>query len=691
MNELVEALLAAVPSDGSSIGNQSLLEQLRIQFPHLRDEFYWQTRDALIGQGVLHAGKGRGGSVRRTDIEVPPASDWVQFLRSYGPSSSNLAMFDEYVSRALAQAGVQPISLSTPLLEDMVRHIESKVPGSILIAGTAGDGKTYHCRALWERIGGDPKAWAAKGNVKELHLADGRLVVFIKDLSELNGEESELPLLRLERSVLEGDDSEVVILAANHGQILDRLRDLGRRQERDHPLRKPLQERFLQAGPAPQRLTVFDLSRSTSRKTLDEVAVAVAGHPEWDNCKRCALQADGKVCPIDENRRRLLGEMDGGQLSRRLGDLVEIARHNGLHLPIRDLLALCSNMILGCSDPKQAKDNLLTCADVAKIQEGGNLGVASVYASAFGANLLKRRASGRPIFKAMSSFGVGDESTNAADGLLVYGKDDLRLQADFDRLVASDPIYGATTAFRAAQNAYLEGYEGARLEGEAAEFLTMLEDQRRRLFFTLPDGERGYPHWSMTAFCFAGDYLEIIEALKAQRPVSEIVRGRLAKGLNRVLTGLLLENEDRIFIASSGGFTQSRVSVLCDHETFSRRQGGVGMAIKLVEHTGRPRLDVSLAAGPDNSVAFDLTPIRHEFLSRVAEGALPASFSNECLEDLLAFKARLLRKSENVKESSLAGDDDEVGGETAILTLNFIDIEPGGRGFSRPVTVRISE
>src|SRR3546814_17292156 len=75
--------------------NQSLLEQLRIQFPQLRDEFYWQTRDALIGQGVLQAGKGRGGSVRRTDIEVPPASDWVQFLRSYGPSSSNLAMFDE--------------------------------------------------------------------------------------------------------------------------------------------------------------------------------------------------------------------------------------------------------------------------------------------------------------------------------------------------------------------------------------------------------------------------------------------------------------------------------------------------------------------------------------------------------------------------------------------------------------------
>ncbi|AMU00638.1 hypothetical protein [Pseudomonas aeruginosa] len=691
MNELVEAMLAAVPADGSSIGNQSLLEHLKIQFPHLRDEFYWQTREALIDQGLLRAGKGRGGSVRRSDVELPPASAWVQFLRSYGPSSRNLAMFDEYVSRALAQAGVEPISLSTPLLEDMVRHIESKAPGSILIAGTAGDGKTYHCRSLWERIGGDPKAWAAKGNMKELPLADGRLAVFIKDLSEFNGEESDLPLRRLENSVLQGNDSEIVILAANHGQILDRLRDLGRRQERDHPLRKPLQERFLQAGPAPDRLAVFDLSRSTSRKTLDEVAMAVAGHPEWDNCKHCTLQRDGKVCPIDENRRRLLGESDSGQLSRRLGDLVEIARHNGLHLPIRDLLALCSNMILGCSDAKQAKDNLMTCADVAKIQEGGDLGKASVYANVFGANLLKRRTSDRPIFKAMSSFGVGDESTNAADGLLVYGKDDSRLQADFGRLVASDPIYGATAAFRAAQDAYLEGYEGARLEAGATEFLAMLEDQRRRLFFTLPDGEGGYPHWSMTAFCFAGDYLEIIEALKAQKPVSETVRGRIAKGLNRVLTGLLLENEDRLFIASSGGFTQSRVSVLCDYETFSRRQSGVGMAIRLAEETGRPRLDVSLAMGAGNSVAFDLTPIRHEFLSRVAEGALPASFSNECLEDLLAFKAKLLRKAEIVKKASVTGDDDEIGGETSVLTLAFIDIEPGGRGFSRPVTVRVSE
>ena len=114
------------------------------------------------------------------------------------------------------------------------------------------------------------------------------------------------------------------------------------------------------------------------------------------------------------------------------------------------------------------------------------------------------------------------------------------------------------------------------------------------------------------------------------------------------------------------------------------------MSIRRDEATGRPQLEVSLAPGHSNAVTFDLTPIRYEFLSRVAEGALPASFSNECLEDLLAFKAKLLRKAEIVRKSSIA-DDDEIGEETSALTLKFIDIEPSGGGFTRPVTVRASE
>ncbi|WP_447768576.1 class I SAM-dependent DNA methyltransferase [Aeromonas veronii] len=64
-NELSQALLAAVPEDGSSIGNQALMETLKAQFSDLTDEVFTAAREALLEQGVLRKGRGRGGAVLR--------------------------------------------------------------------------------------------------------------------------------------------------------------------------------------------------------------------------------------------------------------------------------------------------------------------------------------------------------------------------------------------------------------------------------------------------------------------------------------------------------------------------------------------------------------------------------------------------------------------------------------------------
>lgn len=619
------------------------------------------------------------------DAGVAPAGAWVRFLRSYGPTPNDLNLFDEYVTGALGRAKVQPITLTSPQLEKMRQRVESGVSGSILIAGTAGDGKTYHCRSLWVALGGTPRDWAGPAQVKKLTLGDGRTAVFVKDLSELNDDQSDDALGLLERSVLGGEDKEFLVVAANHGQILERLRDIGFRQNRAHPLRKPIQDAFLLSGLAPERLAIFDLSRTAHRQSLNEVLSAVAGHPEWDNCVSCTLRSAGRVCPIFENRERLLGSQDGGVFARRLGDLVEVSKLNGWHLPVRDLLALAANMILGHRD---AREGLLACADVARIQDGGVVERGSIYDNVFGANLPRRRANDRQVFRALASFGIGEETSNSADGLLVYGADDAKLSEAFTKFVGNDPIYGATPSYLAAQQAYLEGEEAARLDNGAAQFLVRLEAQRRRLFFTLPEDETDYPFWTMTAFRFAGDYLEMSSALAQRKAVDETVRARLVRGLNRVMTGLLIENSDRIFVASSGGFTQSRISVLCDTEAPARRVGGIGMSLRLDSQTERPTLDVALAQGSGGSATFNLSPVRFEFLCRVAEGSLPGSFSNECLEDMLAFKAKLLRKAELLRSDRLAQDEGEAGGDEGALTLTFIEIEQSGHGFSRPVTVR---
>lgn len=626
-------------------------------------------------------------TIAANELGAPPASAWVRFLRSYGPTPNNVNLFDEYVTGALNRAKVAPIMLSSPQLDKIIERVKSGVPGSLLIAGTAGDGKTYHCRGLWTALGGTPKAWADENLVKELTLSDGRVAVFVKDLSELRDEQSDEALMMLERSTLDGDDSKLMVIAANHGQMLERLRDLGVRQGREHPLRKPLQDAFLLAGEPPGRLALFDLSRIAHRDSLVEVVRAVSEHKEWDNCASCSLQANGRVCPISENRRRLLGGNGEAPFVRRLGDLVDVARLNGWHLPVRDLLALASNMILG---HPTAKEGLMACSDVARIQAEGSSELASLYGNVFGANLPPRRAMERPVFKALASFGIGGESSSGADGLLVYGHDDFKLADSFARLVTIDPIYGATPGYLSALERYLEGEESARLESETDEFIERLESQRRRLFFTLPDGEEAYPFWGMTAFRFGGDYLETVKALTERRAVSDSIRSKLVRGLNRVMTGLLIENTDNIFVASSGGFTQSRVSVLCDTEAPAKRDRGVGMMVKLDKQTDRACLDIALAPGAGNSVSFPLSPIRFEFLCRVAMGALPGSFSNECLEDMLAFKAKLLRKAEMLRDSRPEGEDEEVGVEDNSIRLRFIEIEQHGLGFSRPVTVRIS-
>lgn len=614
----------------------------------------------------------------------PPSAAWVRFLRSYGPTPNNLSLFDEYVTGALGRAKVEPIRLTSPRLEEMKHWLSSGERGSVLIAGTAGDGKTYHCRSLWTALGGSSKEWSDASLVKTLNLADGRRAVFVKDLSELSDAQSDAALDLLERSVLGGENLEFLVVAANHGQILERLRDLGKRQDRAHPLRKPIQDAFLLAGQPPPRLALYDLSRIVHRQSLEEVISAVAGHSEWSNCLKCGLQANGRICPIFENRKRLLGTTDGGLFARRLGDLVEIVKLNGWHLPVRDLLALTANLILGHRD---AREGLMACADIAKLQDSGAVERGSLYDNVLGANLPRRRAQDRPVFKALASFGIGEETSNGADGLLVYGAEDSKLTDAFSRLVGSDSIYGATTSYLASQRRYLEGEEDARLDAGAADFLSRLATQRRRLFFTLPDTEADYPYWGMTAFEFAGDYLSMAAALVERKSISEMVRARIVRGLNRVMTGLLIENTDRIFVASSGGFTQSKISVLCDTEVPSRRIGGLGMSVRLDAQTNRPTLDVALAPGPSGSVTFNLSPVRFEFLCRVADGALPASFSNECLEDMLAFKAKLLRKAELLRSHALE-DGEEPGEEAGALTLNFIEIEQSGHGFSRPVTLR---
>lgn len=85
-----EFLLNLVPQDGSSIGNQALLQAFSEALKasnHIASAADFETvKNDLIVSGVLVKGKGRGGSVRRADAE-PTAFDLA--VQAIPPDAAN--------------------------------------------------------------------------------------------------------------------------------------------------------------------------------------------------------------------------------------------------------------------------------------------------------------------------------------------------------------------------------------------------------------------------------------------------------------------------------------------------------------------------------------------------------------------------------------------------------------------------
>ncbi|WP_370283007.1 DNA methyltransferase [Pseudooceanicola sp.] len=64
-DSLTDLILSLTPEDGSSIGNGAMMALLREQVPGLSDSDYFVARDALVNDGLLAKGRGRGGSIMR--------------------------------------------------------------------------------------------------------------------------------------------------------------------------------------------------------------------------------------------------------------------------------------------------------------------------------------------------------------------------------------------------------------------------------------------------------------------------------------------------------------------------------------------------------------------------------------------------------------------------------------------------
>jgi len=347
---------------------------------------------------------------------------------------------------------------------------------------------------------------------------------------------------------------------------------------------------------------------------------------------------------------------------------VYLQAQNGKHLTVRHLLMLVVNALLGHESVKQ---HVMACADVAGIQRNGTHALGSVYRNVFGGNLPARQRSNREVFDKLSRVGIGTETSNRIDRLLTYGPDDPDLEAEYIELVGRDALYGHTMQWKHARDRYLES-------GASEEFLPAIRQQRERLFFTLPEEKaKVLGLWELTVYHYAADFLRTKDAvLSGKRAATDVVK-RLVRGLNRVFTGQLLRQDDALVVASSGSSSQSKTSLI--YEGLVPIAGDHGEKIDVVK--GR-RTDIALSVRINDTadpVDLDLTVLRFEFLSRVSDGALPSSFSLECHEDMLAFKARVLRSIEAHRRARC---------DSGVNSLKLLEVTAEGR--VQPHTIEVT-
>lgn len=615
------------------------------------------------------------------------ATKWISFLRGYGPIPSNDNMYDEHIRRSSQSLKVKPITFEHPLHKEILSYFDSsRDPTSIILTGTAGDGKTYLCGKVWELLGGSPQEWTANDTYFRIQTPfrnnQNVTVHIIRDLTALGtndehkiGMSVEDLLQMLTQSLFDEEPRNMFLIAGNDGQLVEAWRKLPQTEliKRTRQLFEQLLiENRKQTDEA--RLLFFNLSMVASTDLFDKVLEAFLDHTGWQECY--ARQSDeqiffGNRCPIRHNYELLQTAL----VQKRLKQLFELCDYNALHIPIRQILLLLTNAVLGHPDCDQ---KLMRPGNIPRILEEGTAAKACVYNNIFGVNLSQTQRSRQTIFDYFSRFRIGYETTNRIHNLLIYGKEDTELDSDFQTLLGPDTSYGVDQNYYAAQRDYVEGTDESEKSGQ--EFLQQLICHRQRLFFKIPEyREDELRLWNLTVFAHAGEYLNrIVRVLKDGRKVERPILSRIIKGLNRIFVGMLISDTNSLILATSISSSDARVSRVLESKISVSHP--LGEKIEIIFQRGMPVLRVVLSPSIERSLELYL--VRYEFLCRVAEGTLPGSFSKECYEDILAFKSQVLTALKQRTQETDANRDDET-----FLSFNLLMLNDEGNASEETVEV----
>lgn len=558
------------------------------------------------------------------------AEKWVAYLHGLGPASSNTNAFDEWLTLSVRATGVRPLEIACASDTEIIRTVRDIVSGGksavVLLTGMAGDGKTRMARVVWESLacGSTNKSVWDEEQIPTLELSDGNgnpyKVTFVKDMS--GDMDTETDSERACKTITEVSPATCRVIACNHGRLLERIRgeENAEAERLSVDIEKLLFKRIkkesfeTQAG---HTVHLFDLSVYDPSEKFEQVLEQVCGRSEWQKCEECPCYAQ---CVINRNRL-VLWDDEKKELrtpAKRQAEIIRLIGCNGVHLPIRDLLIVASNDILGMHSLKSSRKRkrLMSCADVFRAQRAGEPLESYVFSNLLGENILPADRKKNIVFREFPRFGIGKYAPRYADKMLTDGALSRTVKNSIGEFV-SKWLWGLNSQY------------------EEQFFSELLQLRRQALFFSYPDKEN-FNRWTLTAFTYGDAYAELLSRISQPRYVSPL----LVRGMNRVFTGQYIFEDKVVWVTTAGTDSTTMQGELLRCEIKVRqRTPACGVFVQ----SNTAGLPIIRFKEPDVELESLLTPHLFEFFMRMGAGYVPDSFSKECLSQAFQLKFKLIK------------------------------------------------
>ena len=163
---------------------------------------------------------------------------WIRLLRAYGPVPDDPAQEAEQVDKLAVRLGLPRLSFPHPLWQHLVDcfPLDSGEFKTVVLTGTAGDGKTALCYQLAEKLTGTrPKSDQSPDGFQTFEVmtqSGPRRLTMIYDLTGWRRREGgilnpeDVVMLEEAAAHVHGTGGHAYVLAVNDGQLLETIRNL---------------------------------------------------------------------------------------------------------------------------------------------------------------------------------------------------------------------------------------------------------------------------------------------------------------------------------------------------------------------------------------------------------------------------------------------------------------------------------